>query len=101
MPLKAGKTETRLEINSVELGLYTYMLTLNALPSRLERTLYFKAPLGNSQVLSAKFTSYARTKTDYVCKVSLIKRRTDRMKKKNKKNLSFRLIIRTSLSIEQ
>ena len=69
MPLKAGKVETRLEINSSELGLYTYMLTLNALPARPERTLYFKAPLGNSQVLTAKFTSYARTKTDYVCKV--------------------------------
>ncbi|CAF3321831.1 unnamed protein product [Rotaria socialis] len=69
MPLKAGKVETRLEMNSVELGLYTYMLTLNALPARSERTLYFKAPLGNSQVLTAKFTSYARTKTDYVCKI--------------------------------
>ncbi|CAF1106189.1 unnamed protein product [Rotaria sordida] len=69
MPLKAGKIETRLEINSAELGLYTYMLTLNALPARPERTLYFKAPLGNLQVLTAKFTSYARTKTDYVCKI--------------------------------
>jgi len=70
MPLKAGKVETRLEINSSELGLYTYMLTLNALPARPERTIYFKAPLGSSQILSAKFTSYARTKTDYICKVS-------------------------------
>lgn len=70
MPLKAGKVETRLEIHSVELGLYTYMLTLNALPARPERTIYFKAPLGGSQVLAAKFTSYARTKTDYICKVS-------------------------------
>lgn len=71
MPLKTGKVETRLEINSTELGLYTYMLTLNALPSRPERTLYYKAPLGSSQTLSAKFTNYARAKTDYVCKVSL------------------------------
>jgi hydrocephalus-inducing protein len=70
MPLKAGKVETRLEINSSELGLYTYMLTLNALPARPERTIYFKAPLGSSQILSAKFPSYARTKTDYICKVS-------------------------------
>ncbi len=70
MPLKAGKAETRLEIHSAELGLYTYMLSLNALPPRPERTIYFKAPLGGSQVLSAKFTSYARTKTDYICKVS-------------------------------
>jgi hydrocephalus-inducing protein len=69
MPLKAGKIETRLEINSAELGLYTYMLTLNALPARSERTLYFKAPLGSSQTVTAKFTSYARTKTDYICKV--------------------------------
>jgi hydrocephalus-inducing protein len=70
MPLKAGKIETRLEMNSAELGLYAYTLILNALPARPERTLYFKAPLGNSQILTAKFTSYARTKTDYICKVS-------------------------------
>ena len=70
MPLKSGKSETRLEINSVELGLYTYLLTLNALPARPERTLYFKAPLGSSQILSAKFTNYARGKTDYTCKVN-------------------------------
>ncbi|CAF0941486.1 unnamed protein product [Adineta steineri] len=69
MPLKAGKVETRLEIHSAELGLYTYMLSLNALPARPERTVYFKAPLGSSQVLSAKFTSFARTKTDYICKI--------------------------------
>ncbi|UJR14639.1 hypothetical protein I4U23_001632 [Adineta vaga] len=69
MPLKAGKVETRLEIHSAELGLYTYMLSLNALPARPERTIYFKAPLGGSQILSAKFTSYARTKTDYICKI--------------------------------
>ena len=71
MPLKAGKVESRLEINSADLGLYTYMLALNALPARPERTIYFKTPLGSLQVLSAKFTSYARTKTDYVCKVML------------------------------
>jgi hypothetical protein len=96
MPLKAGKVETRLEINSAELGLYTYMLSLNALPARPERTIYFKAPLGNSQVLTAKFTSYARTKTDYVCKVSSFK-----LRELSIFNISFpRLIIQISVSIE-
>lgn len=73
MPLKSGKAETRIEINSVELGLYTYMVSLNALQPRPERTIYFRAPLGSSQVLSAKFIHYIRAKTDYSCKVKLKK----------------------------
>ncbi|CAF0784494.1 unnamed protein product [Didymodactylos carnosus] len=69
MPLKSGKYESRLEITCAELGLYTYILNLNALPAKPERPLYFKTHLGSSQTLVAKFMSYARSKTDYICKI--------------------------------
>ncbi|CAF1166809.1 unnamed protein product, partial [Didymodactylos carnosus] len=69
LPLKSGKYDTRLEITCAELGLYTYILNLTALPPKPEHPLYFKTYLGTSQTLVAKFMSYARSKTDYNCEI--------------------------------
>ena len=68
-PLKAGSGQGKLELTSNELGLYLYDLELKAAPSAPEKTLNFQTCLGSSQTLTAKFTSYAKHKTDYSCKV--------------------------------
>lgn len=69
MPLKAGETTSRLELNSNDLGLCSYDLNLKALPAPTERPMYFKTWLGNSQTLTAKFTNFCRQKTDYITKL--------------------------------
>uniref|UniRef100_W5LN16 HYDIN axonemal central pair apparatus protein n=1 Tax=Astyanax mexicanus TaxID=7994 RepID=W5LN16_ASTMX len=67
-PLCIGESTTRLTLQNSELGSFHYELLLRALPAPPEKPLYFKAPLGSSQYLTAKFTSYSRVKTEYTCK---------------------------------
>jgi len=68
-PLKAGTSHGKLELTSSDLGLYLYDVELKAAPSAPEKALNFQTCLGSSQTLSARFTSYAKHKTDYTCKV--------------------------------
>ena len=70
MPLKVGETSHKLELSSSDLGSYIYDLNLKATTPAFERVIYFKTYLGNSQVVTAKFTNFCRQKTDYACKVS-------------------------------
>ncbi|KAK2848119.1 hypothetical protein Q7C36_009801 [Tachysurus vachellii] len=67
-PLRPGETKTRLMLSNSELGYFHYELLLRALPAPPEKPLYFRAPLGSGQYLTAKFTSYSRVKTEYTCK---------------------------------
>ncbi|KAJ3270503.1 hypothetical protein HDV01_007759 [Terramyces sp. JEL0728] len=69
LPLQPKETAGRVILNSNELGTYQYDLKLNALPSGLERSLHFKVGLGGLQVQTFRFMSYAKTKTDYICKL--------------------------------
>lgn len=70
-PLHSGETTARLTMYNNELGSFQYELLLRAHPAPPEKPLYFRAPLGSGQYLTAKFISYSRVKTDYTCKVQL------------------------------
>ena len=59
----------RLDVTSGDLGLYPYDLQLCATPAGPERALYFRTGLGTSTTQTARFLSFAKQKTDYVCKV--------------------------------
>lgn len=69
LPLKAGETTSKLELNSADLGVCIYDLNLKAMPAAAERPISFKSSLGSSQVQTAKFINFCRQKTDYICKV--------------------------------
>ena len=71
-PLKSGTSQGKLELSSSDLGLYVYDVELRAAPAAPEKALVFQTCLGSSQTLSARFTSYAKHKTDYTCKVLLL-----------------------------
>ncbi|KAM9301954.1 hydrocephalus-inducing protein homolog [Gastrophryne carolinensis] len=68
-PLKAGESTGRLTLQSADLGSYQYDLLLKATPAVSEKPLYFRAPLGSAQTLTAKFLNYTRQKAEYSCKV--------------------------------
>ena len=70
-PLKAGPSQGKLELTSNDLGLYLYEVELKAVPPAPEKALSFQTHLGSSQTLAGKFLSYAKHKTDYICKVWL------------------------------
>ncbi|MCJ8733357.1 hypothetical protein PDJAM_G00222410, partial [Pangasius djambal] len=67
-PLRSGETTARLMLYNNELGYFHYELLLRALPAPPEKPLYFRAPLGSGQYLTAKFTSYSRVKAEHTCK---------------------------------
>ncbi|XP_060779913.1 hydrocephalus-inducing protein homolog [Neoarius graeffei] len=69
-PLRSGETTARLMLHNNELGYFHYELLLRALPASPEKPLYFKAPLGSGQSLTAIFTSYSRVKAEYTCKTN-------------------------------
>ncbi|GAB1599204.1 Hypothetical predicted protein, partial [Argonauta hians] len=68
-PIKTGEVTGKLEVNSAELGLYLYELNLKATPACDEKRIYIQACLGQITAHSAKFTSYAKQKLDYICKL--------------------------------
>ncbi|XP_057292027.1 hydrocephalus-inducing protein-like [Hydractinia symbiolongicarpus] len=72
LPLKAGAVSGRLVLQSLELGAYIYDLNLTATPAASERPVHFVTTLGTSQVQSCRFTSYARTRVEYTCKIDSI-----------------------------
>lgn len=69
LPLQARETSARLAIQSAELGLYQYDLKLVANAAGPERSLHFKVGLGGSQMQTFRFLSYAKSKTEYTCKI--------------------------------
>lgn len=69
LPLKAGESTCKLVMNSNELGLYQYELHLVANPAPPERTVHFTTTIGNSLQQFCKFTSFAKARTEYICKV--------------------------------
>jgi hypothetical protein len=69
LPLLPKESVGRVVLNSPELGAYQYDLKLIALPSGLERTIFFKVGLGGQQLQTFRFMSYAKQKTDYSCKI--------------------------------
>ena len=69
LPLKVGETQGRLEFTCNDLGLYMYDLNLKATPAGPEKAMYFRATLGTNHVQTAKFLNFAKSKTDYSCKV--------------------------------
>jgi len=72
LPLKVGDTTAKLVLTSNELGLYQYELHLVASPSPPERMVHFTTTIGNSIQQMCKFTSFAKARTEYVCKVECI-----------------------------
>ena len=69
LPLQPKESTARIILSSNELGIYQYDLKLNAIPSGMERSLHFKVCLGNQQMQTFRFLSFAKTKTDYICKI--------------------------------
>ena len=70
LPLRVEETSVKLVLNSTELGSYTYDLVLRSLPPRPEKPLFFRAPLGSQQTLTATFLNYSKAKCEYTIKVS-------------------------------
>ncbi|KAI8854494.1 hypothetical protein BC829DRAFT_429292 [Chytridium lagenaria] len=68
-PLQAKESTARLTITSNELGVYQYDLRLISTPAAVERSLHFKVGLGGSQTQTFRFLSYAKSKTEYTCKI--------------------------------
>ena len=69
LPLKVGEITGRLTLNCSELGLYQYELRLVATRPPPERPVHFTTHLGSSQLQQCRFVSYARGRTEYICKV--------------------------------
>ncbi|KAJ3106206.1 hypothetical protein HDU97_006839 [Phlyctochytrium planicorne] len=69
LPLQAKESSARLTITSTDLGVYQYDLRLISTPAAAERSLHFKVGLGGSQIQTFRFLSYAKSKTEYTCKI--------------------------------
>ncbi|XP_032469168.1 hydrocephalus-inducing protein homolog [Phocoena sinus] len=67
-PLKAGETFGKLTLHNSDLGYYPYELSLKTTPALPEKPVHFQAVLGSGQSIFAKFTNYARQKTEYYCR---------------------------------
>ncbi|KAM6946364.1 hydrocephalus-inducing protein homolog [Aplochiton taeniatus] len=67
-PLRAGESTVRLTLHNGELGSFLYELLLRALPPAPEKPLYFRAALGSSHGVAARFTNFSRAKAEYTCK---------------------------------
>ncbi|KAA3676807.1 uncharacterized protein DEA37_0002697, partial [Paragonimus westermani] len=68
-PLCVGPYLGRLDASCTELGLFSHALELEATPAANEPGLQFQAAIGHRQVRSAKFTNFARVKTEFSAKV--------------------------------
>ncbi|XP_013405663.1 hydrocephalus-inducing protein [Lingula anatina] len=69
LPLKVGEETAELNFISNDLGQYNYILVLKAAPAGPEKALYFRSCLGLNQVQQARFLNFAKSKTDYACKI--------------------------------
>lgn len=55
-------------INS-DLGSFIYDMKLSATPPGPEKALHFRAALGSSHSLTARFLNFVKMKTEYTCTV--------------------------------
>lgn len=69
LPLLLNESVGRLTLTSPQLGIYIYEFRLRSTSPGPEKPLHFKAGLGTRQIQPFRFIHYARTKTEYVCKV--------------------------------
>ncbi|RKO94829.1 hypothetical protein BDK51DRAFT_29881 [Blyttiomyces helicus] len=69
LPLQAREGTARLTLNSPDLGIYQYDLKLVSTPAGPDRSLHFKVGLGGNQTQTFRFISYAKSKTEYTCKI--------------------------------
>lgn len=69
MPLRPGEMTAKLELSSVDLGLFIYDLNLKATPAAPEKPIYFKTTLGGTQVINAKMISFCKQKCEYTCRI--------------------------------
>ncbi|KAJ3408149.1 hypothetical protein HDU80_006663 [Chytriomyces hyalinus] len=69
LPLQPKEATTRVTVTSSDLGIYQYDLKLAASVAGPERSLHFKVGLGGAQTQTFRFLSFAKTKTEYACKI--------------------------------
>ena len=69
LPLVPKELTARLTVTSAQLGVYIYDLHLKSTLTGNEKPLQFRVGLGSKIVQTFRFTSYARAKTEYQCKV--------------------------------
>ena len=70
LPLKVGEFTGKLTLSNSDLGVYQYELHLRSTCPPPERPIHFTTSLGVSQQQAVRFVSYARGRTEYICKVS-------------------------------
>lgn len=66
------ETISKLVLQCNELGSYHYELHLKATPPPPEKPVHFTTVLGSTQTIQCSFTSYAKGRVEYNCKVSII-----------------------------
>jgi hypothetical protein len=69
LPLHPKEATARVTLTSQELGTYTYDLKLAAVACGPEKPLHFKVGLGGSQMQTFRFLSYAKQRTEFICKI--------------------------------
>ena len=69
MPLSQKETNDQLVCASPDLGTVCYNLRLTGIEPSLEKSMGFSCCIGQSQIQVFKFTHYAKTKTDFTCKI--------------------------------
>ena len=72
MPLLVREVTTRLTVNSAQLGIYIYDLSLKSTPAGNEKPMQFKVGLGSRQTQTFRFQNFSKTKTEYQCKVDSV-----------------------------
>lgn len=69
LPLKVGEMVAKLTLSANELGVYQYELRLTATASPPEKAVHFLTALGSGATHVCRFTSFAKGRTEYSCKV--------------------------------
>jgi hydrocephalus-inducing protein len=69
LPLHVKEAMAKLSFSSNELGLYHYELRLVSTHPNPERNLQFKVGLGGSQMLTFRFLSFSKVKTEFNCRI--------------------------------
>ena len=69
-PILPVESETKVNINSQQLGSYPYLLKLKGVPAGAEGRMSFVVPLGGKESQAFRFQHYANEKTEYACSFS-------------------------------
>ena len=69
LPLIPREMVARFTATSVELGVYQYDLKMIATGAAPERNIHFRVGLGSNQVQTFRFQSFAKSRTEYTCKI--------------------------------